>query len=87
MLRNERTRNLIYQALLLAAVIITGWVLVSNTLHNLETRQIRVGFDFLGREAGFELAEKQIEFDASQSYGRPSWWACSIPCWSPASES
>lgn len=70
MLRNERTRNLIYQALLLAAVIITGWVLVSNTLHNLETRQIRVGFDFLGREAGFELAEKQIEFDASQSYGR-----------------
>jgi general L-amino acid transport system permease protein len=70
MLRNERTRNLVYQALLLAAVILTGWVLVSNTLHNLETRQIRVGFEFLGREAGFELAEKQIEFDASHNYGR-----------------
>ena len=70
MLRNERTRNLVYQALLLAAVILTGWVLVSNTLHNLETRQIRVGFEFLGREAGFEIAEKQIEFDAGQSYGR-----------------
>jgi general L-amino acid transport system permease protein len=70
MLRNERLRNLVYQALLLAAVVVTGWVLVSNTLHNLETRQIRVGFEFLGREAGFELAEKQIEFDATHSYSR-----------------
>jgi general L-amino acid transport system permease protein len=70
MLRNERARNLLYQALLLAMVVGIGWYLVSNTLHNLETRQIRTGFEFLGREAGFEIAEKQIEYQPTDSYAR-----------------
>jgi general L-amino acid transport system permease protein len=70
MFRNERARNLLYQVLLLAAVVGIGWYLVSNTLHNLQTRQIKVGFDFLGKEAGFEIAEKQIEYDPSNSYAR-----------------
>lgn len=70
MFRNERARNLLYQVLLLAAVVGIGWYLVSNTLHNLQTRQIKVGFDFLGKEAGFEIAEKQIEYDPSDSYAR-----------------
>lgn len=70
MLRHERTRNLVYQAVLLALVVGVGWYLVSNTLHNLETRQIRTGFEFLGREAGFEIAEKHIEYGPTDSYGR-----------------
>jgi general L-amino acid transport system permease protein len=70
MLRNERTRNLLYQALLLAVVVGIGWYLVSNTLHNLETRQIRTGFEFLGREAGFEIAEKQVDYEPTDSYAR-----------------
>lgn len=67
---NERLRGLVYQALLLACVIGVGWYLVANTLHNLSTRQIQVGFGFLSREAGFEIAEKPIDYDASRSYGR-----------------
>jgi len=70
MLRNERTRNLLYQALLLALVVGIGWYLVSNTLHNLQTRQIRTGFEFLSREAGFEIAEKQIDYAPTDSYAR-----------------
>lgn len=69
-LNSERVRGVIYQALLLSAVVGVGWYLVSNTLHNLSTRNIQVGFDFLSREAGFEIAEKLIEYDASYSYGR-----------------
>jgi general L-amino acid transport system permease protein len=70
MFASERVRNLLYQALLLAAVVGMGWYLVSNTLHNLETRQIQVGFGFLQREAGFEIAEKHVAYEPTSSYAR-----------------
>lgn len=70
MFSNERVRGIVYQVLLLAAVIGVGWYLVSNTLHNLSTRQIQVGFGFLGREAGFEIAETLIAYDATHTYAR-----------------
>ena len=70
MFHSERARGILYQVLLLAAVVGVGWYLVSNTLHNLSTRQIQVGFDFLSREAGFEIAESHIAYDASNAYGR-----------------
>jgi general L-amino acid transport system permease protein len=67
---NERLRGLVWQALLLAAVVGIGWYLVDNTLHNLALRQIRVGFGFLGNEAGFEIAEARIDYQPSDTYGR-----------------
>jgi general L-amino acid transport system permease protein len=70
MFSSERLRGIVYQALLLACVVGLGWWLVSNTLHNLASRNIQVGFGFLGREAGFEIAESPIDYDASHSYGR-----------------
>ncbi len=70
MFASERIRNLAYQVLLLAAVVGLGWYLISNTLHNLSTRQIQVGFGFLSKEAGFEIAEKLIEYEPANSYGR-----------------
>lgn len=70
MFTSERVRAIAYQALLLAAVVGIGWLLVDNTLYNLSTRQIQVGFGFLSREAGFEIAESPIVFDPSNSYGR-----------------
>jgi general L-amino acid transport system permease protein len=73
MFRSERARNVLYQALLLAAVIGVGWYLVGNTLHNLETRNIQSGFGFLGREAGFEIAERHVAYEPSDSYARALW--------------
>ena len=70
MFGSERQRGIVYQVLLLALVVGVGWYLVSNTLHNLASRQIQVGFGFLVKEAGFEIAEKHIAYDASDSYGR-----------------
>ena len=70
MFSSERVRGFVYQALLLAAVIGLGWYLIGNTLHNLSTRQIQVGFGFLSKEAGFEIAEKLISYEAADSYGR-----------------
>ncbi len=48
MFGSERQRGILYQVLLLAIVVGVGWYLVSNTLHNLSSRQIQVGFGFLG---------------------------------------
>ena len=70
MFSNERVRGLIWQALLLIAVVAVGHFLISNTLYNLEQRNIRVGFDFLSTEAGFDISESRIPFDAQYSYGR-----------------
>lgn len=70
MFKSERARGLLYQGLLLAVVIGIGWYLVSNTLNNLASRQIQVGFGFLTKEAGFEIAEKAIVYEPSDSYGR-----------------
>ena len=70
MFSSERVRNIAYQAVLLVVVIGVGWYLISNTLHNLSTRQIQVGFGFLSKEAGFEIAEKLIEYEPANSYGR-----------------
>jgi len=69
-LKSERARGYLYQALLLAAVGGIVWYLLSNTLHNLASRGIQVGFAFLGKEAGFEIAEKLIEYDATRNYAQ-----------------
>jgi len=69
-MQSERLRGIVWQALLLCGVVAVGWYLVDNTLNNLASRQIRVGFDFLGREAGFEIAESRIAYDPSDNYFR-----------------
>lgn len=47
-----------------------AWFLVSNTLHNLATRNITTGFDFLHREAGFAIGESVIAYSPADTYGR-----------------
>ncbi|MEZ5728499.1 MAG: amino acid ABC transporter permease [Burkholderiaceae bacterium] len=70
MFSSERLRGIAFQAILLAAIAGLAWYLIGNTLENLQNRQIQVGFDFLGKEAGFEIGEKPIDYDPTRSYGR-----------------
>ena len=42
---------------------VTIWWLVSNTLANLASRNIATGFDFLTRQAGFDIGERLIPYD------------------------
>jgi general L-amino acid transport system permease protein len=57
--------------LLAAAVGLGAWYIVSNTAHNLEARGIASGFQFLSREAGFEISETTfISYDATSTYRR-----------------
>jgi general L-amino acid transport system permease protein len=64
-------RALVYQALLAVAVGLAAWYLIANTAHNLEKRGITSGFQFLSREAGFEISETTfLSYDAASTYLR-----------------
>ena len=67
---DERFRNIIYQALVVGAVLAVLYWLWSNTRYNLEVRRIATGWDFLWREAGLPIGESLIEYDPSMSYFR-----------------
>ena len=67
---DPRVRALVYQALLIVVILAAAAYLVSNTLGNLERRNIRTGYGFLSQEAGFFISESLIPSDAADSYGR-----------------
>ncbi len=47
MFRNEKARGILYQVLLIAVILVGGWILFSNTQANLARSNIQVGFGFL----------------------------------------
>jgi len=63
-------RSIIFQILAVACVGGVIWFLVHNTLHNLSSRHIATGFDFLSREAGFAIGESMISYGPADTYGR-----------------
>lgn len=63
-------RSIVYQIVVLGLVAGGVWYLVANTIHNLEVRNIRSGFDFLGREAGFAIGESLIDYSPTDTYRR-----------------
>ncbi len=67
---NLRFRGLLYQVLVVGAVVALGGWLVHNTLVNLAARGIATGLGFLGREAGFDISESVIAFSPSDTYAR-----------------
>jgi general L-amino acid transport system permease protein len=60
----------IWQVVVVALVAGLAWVLYRNTAHNLATKSIKTGFDFLEREAGFEIGETLIAYSPAASFTR-----------------
>jgi general L-amino acid transport system permease protein len=67
---DPKIRALVFQALLVGAVVMFGVYLVNNTLHNMEQRGISTGFGFLDKEAGFGVTQSLIAYDETYTYGR-----------------
>lgn len=67
---DRRMRSVLYQLAVIGGVVLLGAYLVSNTLTNLESRNIATGFGFLQREAGFAVSESPIEYSPADSYAR-----------------
>ncbi len=63
-------RALFFQALVLISVSVLGYILVSNTLTNLERQGIASGFGFMNTTAGFSILMTLIEYSEEDSYFR-----------------
>jgi general L-amino acid transport system permease protein len=68
--RDPAKLAILYQILTLLGVALLCYYLVNNTLANLERQSISTGFDFIEKEAAFEIGETLIEYSAADSYGR-----------------
>lgn len=67
---SERFRGYTYQFLLVAALVAIVGYAAFNLITNLHSRAITVGFSYLSQEAGFDIAERLIDYEPSDSYGR-----------------
>ena len=67
---DEKTRGVLYQIITAALVAFIGYYLISNVQENMAKQSIASGFDFLEKEAAFEIGETPIAYSAADSYGR-----------------
>ncbi|MBV7263311.1 amino acid ABC transporter permease [Photobacterium sp. WH24] len=63
-------RAVFFQSLLILAIGVFLYTVVSNALDNLAQRGIATGFNFLDQTAGFGIGMSLIEYDETYSYGR-----------------
>ena len=66
--RSQAFRGLIYQIIAIGLVLLAGWWLAANTMHNMRVRGIQSGFDFLLSPAGFDIGESLYVFDSAKPY-------------------
>lgn len=67
---DPKVRGLVFQVLLVVALLGLGYEIVSNTIVNLKKQGIASGFAFLGRTAGFDISQSLIPYANTMSYGR-----------------
>ncbi len=63
-------RAILYQIGTVLLVALLAWYLVSNITQNLERQSIATGFDFLNKDASFEIGETLIEYSAADKYSK-----------------
>ena len=63
-------RAILFQILTFLMVGLLAMYLVNNTLTNMEKQNISSGFDFMSKEASFEIGETPIEYSAADSYSK-----------------
>jgi general L-amino acid transport system permease protein len=66
--RDQRARALLFQTVIVVAVVAAGYFLFDNTLRNLETRGINTGFAFLGAQSGFGIIQSLVEYSETSTY-------------------
>lgn len=67
---NAQNRALLFQVVLLCAVVCFFVYIGKNTLHNLEQHGIATGFAFLKQKAGFGIIQHLIPYSENNTYGR-----------------
>jgi general L-amino acid transport system permease protein len=68
--RDPEKRGVVFQVVALLLVAVVSYYLFTNTQANLARQNIATGFDFLGKEASFEIGESLIRYSAADSYAK-----------------
>ncbi len=69
-LYDPKTRGVLFQLLVVVALVWLGYEIVTNTIENLRRQGIASGFDFLGHTAGFDISQTLIAYENTSTYGR-----------------
>ncbi len=69
-LHDPDKRSILYQMGVLLMVGLLAYYLMHNIITNIEKQAIATGFDFLEKQASFEIGEKLIQYTAADTYGR-----------------
>lgn len=69
-LYDPKSRGVVFQLLVVLALVWLGYEIVTNTIENLERQGITSGFGFLDRTAGFDISQKLISYQTTSTYGR-----------------
>jgi general L-amino acid transport system permease protein len=67
---DPKVRARVAQALLLLALVLLAYEIVTNTAANLKKQNIASGFGFLGRTAGFDVSQTLIDYTSKMTYAR-----------------
>ena len=67
---DPKVRGIVFQAVAVACVAWMFFYFISNALHNMETRGIATGFDFLNNRASFGISQTLISYSEDDTYGR-----------------
>ena len=70
---DAKARAIAFQALLLLALLLLGYEIVSNTAANLKKQNVASGFGFLGRTAGFDISQTLVDYKNTSSYAQAFW--------------
>jgi general L-amino acid transport system permease protein len=69
-LNDPKVRGLVFQTVMLIALVVFVLWIIGNTSENLKKSNIASGFGFLNGRAGFDLAQTPIQFTSDSTYGR-----------------
>jgi general L-amino acid transport system permease protein len=72
-LYDPKVRATVFQSLLIIALIVLGYEIVTNTAENLRKQNIASGFGFLTRTSGFDVSQTLIDYSSKSTYARAFW--------------
>ncbi|RYB02054.1 amino acid ABC transporter permease [Lichenibacterium ramalinae] len=72
-LYDPRLRGIVYQVLLLAALVALVWTASSYAVANMARLGIPLNFDFWNQTAGFEINQTLVSYSALSTYGQAFW--------------
>jgi len=73
MINRREVREVIYQIIIVVVLAAFFWMIVTNTINNLQKQNIASGFGFWDEIAGFDISQTLIDYTARSSYGRAFW--------------